>query len=240
MILHTEVTGEGEALVFLHTALQTGIIELDRQREYFKENYQVILPDLRGHGKSVVQSFDLDNFLQKSADDLAETLDNLNIQAIHLAGCSIGGLVALMFSKKYPSRIKTLTLSGIIPEKPENWDEINQEENENITNILNNKETAAYFDGIHEGDWRAVLASTAGSDWYPFEETNDLSELNMPVLFIVGENASLETVGIVKYPQSNENIHVSVIPFAGHIVHNDQPDSYNLIFEQFLKAAGSK
>lgn len=33
MILHTEVNGSGEALVFLHTGLQTGKTELDLQNE---------------------------------------------------------------------------------------------------------------------------------------------------------------------------------------------------------------
>ena len=49
LILHTEIIGEGEPLVFLHTGLQTGMTDFNYQREYFKNKYKVILPDLRGH-----------------------------------------------------------------------------------------------------------------------------------------------------------------------------------------------
>ncbi|WP_249872665.1 alpha/beta fold hydrolase [Oceanobacillus saliphilus] len=232
MILHTEVTGKGEAFVFLHTGLQTGITELNVQKEYFKQNYQVILPDLRGHGKST--SNDLTNYFQDCARDLLETLETLGIQSAHFAGCSLGALVALVFAKNHPEKVRILTLSGIIPEKPTDWEEINKEDAENIAKMLENPETAAYFDDIHEGDWRELLRSTQDVDWYPFDETADLSVLNMPVLFLVGEQNADETIGTITYPKMNRNIHVSIIPFAGHVVHLEQPEIYNKIVEGFL------
>ncbi|MFD2829659.1 alpha/beta fold hydrolase [Corticicoccus populi] len=235
MILHTEITGNGAPLLFLHTALQTGAVELEDQREYFNQNYQVILPDLRGHGKSVTENFNLNNYFQDSVSDLVETLDDLNVQKVHLAGCSLGALAALHFAKARPDRVQSLMLSGIIPERPDNWEDINEKENKNIAELLKDEETAAYFDQLHDGDWRAVLQSTEGNDWYPFDQTKDLSDLHMPVLFIVGGDADLETIGAVKYPKENENIHASILPFAGHTVHLDQPELYNNILDQFLK-----
>ncbi|WP_411954790.1 alpha/beta fold hydrolase [Alkalibacillus sp. S2W] len=232
MILHTEVSGTGEEVVFLHTGLQTGKTELDVQKDYFKQKYKVILPDLRGHGKSVSQN--LTNYFHDSARDLAETLENLGIHSAHIVGCSIGALVGLVVAKNHPERVKSLTLSGIIPEKPTDWDEMDKEESENIAKMLENPEAVAYFDNIHDGDWRELLDSILGEDWYPFEETKDLASLEMPVLFIVGEQNEHETIGVIKYPKMNRNIHVSIIPFAGHVVHLDQPEIYNKIVEAFL------
>lgn len=232
MILHTSINGQGDPIVFLHTALQTGKTELEIQNDYFKVNYQVILPDLRGHGKSL--SNDFSNYFHNSSQDLLDTLNDLNIESVHLAGCSLGGLVALHFAKRYPHRVKSLILSGIIPERPENWQEINNEENININNILKNKETLDYFNSIHEVDWQELLQSTSGTDWYPFEETEDLSGLSVPILFIVGEDAELEIIGAVKYPKTNDKIRVSIIPYAGHTPHLDQPEIYNKIVEIFL------
>ena len=71
MILHTEVLGDGEPLVFLHTGLQTGKTDFEYQRDYFRNSYKVILPDLRGHGKSITN--DITNFFEDSAIDLEET-----------------------------------------------------------------------------------------------------------------------------------------------------------------------
>lgn len=49
MLLHTEVLGDGEPIVFLHTGLQTGMTDFEEQRDYFRSGFRVILPDLRGH-----------------------------------------------------------------------------------------------------------------------------------------------------------------------------------------------
>ena len=68
MILHTEVYGEGEPIVLLHTGLQTGTTDFEKQREVLQESMKVIVPDLRGHGKSV--SDDFSNYFEDAADDL--------------------------------------------------------------------------------------------------------------------------------------------------------------------------
>ncbi|MBP2076816.1 alpha/beta fold hydrolase [Oceanobacillus polygoni] len=207
MILHTEKSGDGETIIFLHTGLQTGRTELTEQDAYFREKYQVILPDLRGHGKSVSEAYS--NYFKESANDLLETADHLGIASAHVAGCSLGALVALVFAKIYPKRVKSLILSGIIPEKPLDWEAMEKEDAEQEAKILAVQANVDYFDKIHHGDWRKLLQSTREADWYPFDETGDLSELSMPVLFIVGEANQHETVGAIKYPNSNENIHVA-------------------------------
>ncbi|MCG1010707.1 alpha/beta fold hydrolase [Salinicoccus sp. ID82-1] len=232
MILHTEVSGGGEPIVFLHTGLQTGSTELDIQRKYFKDDYQVILPDLRGHGKSV--SNDVNNYFNNSAEDLAETLESLDVESTHIVGCSLGALVGLIFAKKFPEKVKTLTLSGIIPEKPSDWVEMNKKDIEHTEKLLKDPETVVYFDSIHKGNWRELLQTTQESDWYPFNETADLSMLDLPVLYIVGEHNAHETAGVLIYPKMNKNVHASIIPFAGHVVHLEQPEIYNKILENFL------
>lgn len=92
MILHTEKSGDGETIIFLHTGLQTGRTELTEQDAYFREKYQVILPDLRGHGKSVSEAYS--NYFKESANNLLETMDHFGIASAHVAGCSLGALVA--------------------------------------------------------------------------------------------------------------------------------------------------
>lgn len=232
MILHTEVSGTGEALVFLHTGLQTGRTELSIQKEYFEKKYKVILPDLRGHGQSATN--DYSNYFHNAAKDLLETLEELDIKSAHIAGCSLGALVGLIFAKTYPEKIITLTLSGIMSEKPSDWESLNKKDKESASTLLNNSEAINYFDTIHKGDWRKLLKLTEKPDWYPFEETADLSALNFPILYIVGENNPRETAGTLKYPETNKNVHVSIIPFAGHTVHLDQPEIYNSIVDKFI------
>lgn len=232
MILHTEILGEGEPIVFLHTGLQTGTTDFEYQRDYFKEKYKVILPDLRGHGKSV--SNDFSNYFEDSAKDLAETLEALGIHSAHIVGCSLGALVGLYFAKQFPSFVKSLSLSGIIPEKPKNWSVLQKEEAERQAHLLLNEEVVQYFDDLHQSDWRKFLDLT-NKDGYPFEETKNLTDVDCPVLYLVGEGNPLETKGAVLYPKMKSDVHVAIIPFAAHLVHTEQPEIYSQILKRFIE-----
>ncbi|MGD6781690.1 alpha/beta fold hydrolase [Sutcliffiella horikoshii] len=233
MLLHTEVFGDGEPIVFLHTGLQTGMTDFEEQREYFQSKFRVILPDLRGHGKSA--SRELSNYYEDSAFDLKETLDHLEVESVHIVGCSIGALVGGVFAKRFPEKVKTLTLSGMMAEKPANWSEIHRNMVEQQNSLLKNKQVVAYLDQLHSDDWREFIHLSAEEDSYPFEETSDLGGLKMPTLFMVGEENPNEAKGAGIVPLLNKQIHVSVIPFAGHLVHSEQPEVYNQILSGFLK-----
>ncbi|MFD1019654.1 alpha/beta fold hydrolase [Thalassobacillus hwangdonensis] len=232
MILHTEVLGEGQPIVFLHTGLQTGMTDFEYQREYFKDKYKIVVPDLRGHGNSVNE--DLGNFFEDSAEDLAETLSQLDLESVHIVGCSLGGLVGLYFAKRYSHKIKSLTISGILSEKPDNWLELQKEDVEHQAQLLKNKDAVSYFDSLHKSDWRQFLEMAKNDEWYPFEETKDLDGFNAPVLYMVGERNEAETKGALFYPSLKEDVHVSIIPFASHLVHSEQPDIYSRILEKFI------
>ncbi|WP_223702485.1 alpha/beta fold hydrolase [Sutcliffiella deserti] len=225
MILHTETFGAGEPIVFLHTGLQTGMTDFEEQREYFKTNYKVIVPDLRGHGKS--KSNDIVNFYHDSANDLLDTLHHLEVDSAHIIGCSLGALVGVFFAKRYPEKVKTLTLSGIIPEKPSDWTEIQRNEFERLSQLVENKELAGYFNHLHGEGWQKFIDMVQKADSYPFGETADLTALEMPILFMVGEGNRNETKGAILYPPTNKNIHVSIIPFAAHLVHSEQPQIFS-------------
>ncbi|WP_404461238.1 alpha/beta fold hydrolase [Sutcliffiella horikoshii] len=233
MLLHSEVFGDGEPIVFLHTGLQTGMTDFEEQRDYFQSRYKVILPDLRGHGKS--SSSKLSNYYEDCASDLKDTLNLLGVESAHIVGCSIGALVGLFLAKRFPDKVKTLTLSGMMTEKPVNWSEIHRNMVVQQSNLLENEQVVAYFDQLHGNGWREFIHLSAEEDSYPFEETSNLGELKMPTLFMVGEKNANEVKGAIIVPLSNMYIHVSVIPFAGHLVHSEQPEVYNQILNGFLR-----
>jgi pimeloyl-ACP methyl ester carboxylesterase len=71
---------------------------------------RVIVPDLRAHGRSEVPSSRWS--VADLADDLAATLDQLEIPHVLLAGFSMGGMAATEFALKYPERLSGLLLIG--------------------------------------------------------------------------------------------------------------------------------
>ncbi|MGN4422921.1 alpha/beta fold hydrolase [Bacillus cereus group sp. MYBK30-1] len=236
MILHTHISGEGEPIVLLHSGGMTGLVEFEEQAEFFTEKqYKVIRPDLRGHGES---GGTLDNYFLCSADDLNDTLESLQISSCHIAGVSLGGLVALLFAKKYPNKVKTLTFSGIYPVKSENWEEREIQEAKYHKRLFENEEFVTYMNQIHvKSDWKALLESWQVKDWYPFHDTSDVANLQVPTLCIVGGDSEDEVIAATTFKQLNNNIHIAVIPFAGHLVHSNQPEMYSNILSNFLQNA---
>ncbi len=187
---------------------------------------------MRGHGKSYTT--DVSNFLEDSVEDLKETLDHLGVEQPHLVGCSLGGFIALAFAKKY--KVRTLSISGIISDKPDNWTELHAGDVAHQIELLNDPQAVAYFDTLHESDWKQFIHMAVNDDWYPFELTKNISEIQVPFLFMVGEGNINEVSTASKYQQMNPNVHISVIPFASHLVHAQKPEIYIQILDDFLSS----
>ena len=75
---------------------------------FLKDHFDLILPDLRGFGKST--TVEAPYTLSDMADDLAGLLDHLGVEKTALAGHSMGGYISLAFAKKYPQRVIGLGL----------------------------------------------------------------------------------------------------------------------------------
>ena len=75
---------------------------------FLKDHFDLILPDLRGFGKST--TVESPYTLSDMADDLAGLLDHLGLERAALAGHSMGGYISLAFAKKYPQRVSGLGL----------------------------------------------------------------------------------------------------------------------------------
>lgn len=107
--LYYESVGTGKPLLFLHGLGSCGADWL-LQIPYFSQNYQVITPDLRGHGKSQKQA---DSYaIADLAKDMAELLEALEIASCDVVGLSLGSFVALQLALDFPQKVKSLTLAG--------------------------------------------------------------------------------------------------------------------------------
>ncbi len=83
--------------------------------EAFAGDYRVIVPDLRGHGRSdSPESLDAYS-MEVYAEDLRALLDEVGAGVCALIGCSFGGMVALQFATTWPERVAALVVSDSSP-----------------------------------------------------------------------------------------------------------------------------
>lgn len=102
-----ERRGKGTPLVLLH-GYPLDHHTWDFVAPLLEGTFDLILPDLRGFGQSstVNTQYTLDDF----ASDIAGLLDHLGIQKAAVGGHSMGGYVALAYTKLYPERVSGLGL----------------------------------------------------------------------------------------------------------------------------------
>ena len=101
------IEGEGEPLLLLHGALASGAM-FDPLLPLLTDRFRVLVPDLRGHGKSG----QLDGPYDASglASDLDAVLAEAEFGRCAVMGYSHGGAVAQEFARRRPGRLSKLTL----------------------------------------------------------------------------------------------------------------------------------
>jgi pimeloyl-ACP methyl ester carboxylesterase len=107
--LYYEVYGQGEPLLLLHGG--TAFIEsFFGQIPALSARYQVIVPDLRGHGRSTDSAAPLSYGLM--ADDIVGLMDALGIAQADVVGWSDGGIIGLEVAMRHPERLRRLVTIG--------------------------------------------------------------------------------------------------------------------------------
>jgi 3-oxoadipate enol-lactonase len=102
------ISGEGEPVVQIHGA-GFGHYNFDPVTPELSQRFRVVDYDMRGYGQSdrPVQHYDMEVW----ADDLAGLMDALEIEAAHVHGTSMGGMIAIVFAGKYPARTTSVVIN---------------------------------------------------------------------------------------------------------------------------------
>ena len=103
------VQGTGEPLLLLHGFGGCGR-DWAPFVEQLAQHYQVIVPDLRGHGGSTNPATTFTH--RQSGDDVLALLDHLGLPRARAMGISTGGMTLLHAATKAPERIDAMVLIG--------------------------------------------------------------------------------------------------------------------------------
>ena len=107
--MYYEAHGEGTPLILVHGFTQSSQL-WDSYIPDFESQFQLIIPDLRGHGRTNNPSKQFT--ARQAAQDVFALLDYLGITKVKGMGCSTGGDVLLHMVTKQPERVTALVLDG--------------------------------------------------------------------------------------------------------------------------------
>jgi pimeloyl-ACP methyl ester carboxylesterase len=143
--LYFEVHGAGEPLLLLH-GFSGSSQDWKAVTAEWGTDFQLIVPDLRGHGRSGNLSKPFRH--QEAAEDMLALLDHLGVTACKGLGVSGGGNVLLHMSTKQPERVKAMILVSATPYFPAQARPIMRQ----------------YPDSLTEAQWEILRGSHLGGD----------------------------------------------------------------------------
>ena len=107
MQMHYAIRGQGEPLLLLHGFTGSGS-NWDLIFKAPPDGYRLIIPDLRGHGRSTNPSMTFTH--RQCALDAFALMDGLNIERFKAIGMSCGAKILLHMATQQPDRVEAMAL----------------------------------------------------------------------------------------------------------------------------------
>jgi pimeloyl-ACP methyl ester carboxylesterase len=195
--------GSGPPLLLVHGLMVTGEM-FQPVLEHFARRYRVIVPDLRGHGRS--RSLPPPYTAAQLASDLARLLDHLGIDAAAVLGYSQGGAIAQQLDLDHPTRCSRLVLACTYAF---NMASFREKLEGHLTPLLLRtlgtewmaklvislgarelgKERGAWLAGLMASQDRTLMVS-AWQETMAFDSRSHLAEIRCPTLVVAGSKDS--------------------------------------------------
>jgi len=239
--LYYETSGQGEPLVLLHGFSSTGQSNWHLQIPVFAEHYRVVVPDLRGHGKSKCQTVPPD-YWELLASDIAALIGQLGLGQVHLCGFSLGSVVAQLVALDHPDLVKSLVLVSTAAHIP-------VEEGQGLL---------AFFESLTRPDeidaaWRESLIEMHGDpDWRWLLKNygqmavtrvrngggevtrHRLGEIACPTLIVQGQKDRMNPPELAQVVHQGIRGSELVMLPCGHIVQKAEAEGFNRLVLGFL------
>ena len=258
--LYYEVTGEGFPLVLIHE-FAGDHLSWELQVLFFSQRYQVITYNQRGFQPSEVPQEASAYSQDILVEDLYQFLRYLKIKETYIAGCSMGGNVALNFSIAHPDMTKALitiaTGAGTANRKAfvsrleqlanqietEGWKIIAERYGYEANRIqLLRKDPSGWRQFVHNlgthsdiGSAHIIREVIIKRPPMSSLET-ELKQLKLPTLIMVGDEDDVCIPPSLIMRQYLSGAGLIVFPQTGHLINLEEPDAFNRALLDFLGA----
>jgi len=248
---HVRVEGPpgGAPLLMLHS-LGTDLRVWDAQAEAFAGSFRVIRPDMRGHGLTTVTPGPYS--IAGLARDAIAVLDALSIGKAHVAGLSIGGMIAQSLAAQAPDRVASLLLvdTALTIPPPALWREraaiVRAQGIAAIADaVMARWVTPEFLDAPAAQGLRTMLLRTPAEGYAAAAEavavadlTDSTSRLHVPTLVLVGErDAATPPEAARALAQAIPNARLETIAGAAHIPNDEQAEAVTAAMRRLLVPA---
>jgi pimeloyl-ACP methyl ester carboxylesterase len=252
-----EIVGGGAPVVLLHPfpahhELWNPIVPVLSTR------YQLILPDLRGHGDSEIGQGPA--LVEKHARDLSRVLDATGVERAAFVGVSIGGYILFEFWRRFRARVNALVLCDTRPQADTAEARANRLKAaadvlehgpgpfiESMIPKLMGRTTLGTRPDLVDGARRmmnkmspqAINLVQRGMAERP-DSVADLKSIDVPTLIVIGDEDIISTPADGELMRQHiRGSRLKIIPKAGHYAPWEQPDAVGVLLRQFLDGARS-
>lgn len=245
-IHYTRTGGDKPPLVLLHGLMTNGLCWSSLARS-LESQYDVIMPDARGHGKSSVPDFGYS--YDDLANDVIGLIEVLKLTAPILLGHSMGAMTAALLSSRKPNLIGGLILDDPPFLSPK------------VQRIIRDSDVADNHRQMLNMSLDEVMAKSRGQHVERSEETIELfakarlqtsiaafdvltppypnykmfvSDIDVECLVIFSDRGIISPNVAKELQQLNPRLSAEQIKGAGHNIHIDQPERFADVVKAFL------
>jgi pimeloyl-ACP methyl ester carboxylesterase len=247
-----EERGSGPALVLIHGFPFDRTMWIEQLKGLAKVR-RVVALDLRGHGLSKDPAPDKRYTMDLFADDVVATMDELGADKADVCGLSMGGYVVFAFWRRHRDRVRSLVLMDTkaeadSPEAKEGREKTASLVREQgmdplIDTLLPKLVSKAPPEQVVERCKQMFLSTppeVAAADALAMRDrpdsTPDLAGIDVPVLWIQGEEDALMPVeGARATAEKIPGARFVSVPGGGHVAPMENPDAVNAAMTEFLK-----
>lgn len=205
------------------------------------DHYNLILWDMRGHGKSDSPA-DVERYSEAvTVGDMAAVLDACGVERAVIGGLSLGGYMTLGFHLKYPHRCEALMLFDTGPgyKKAAPRAEWNRTaEARAVAFETDGLDAMGASEEVRRSHHRSAqgLANAARGMLAQFDDRviQSLPHIERPTLVLVGANDTPFLIATDYMAGKIANSEKVVIDNAGHAANIDQPEAFNAAVLDFL------
>lgn len=195
-----EIHGEGEPLLALHGGL--GSIDLFGPSPLFASGRQVIAVDLQGHGRTPLGDRPISLF--DMGDDMAVLLEQLGYRQVDAFGYSLGGGVAFRLAVQHPEMVRRLVLASTGFSQDGFYPEMLPQQAAVSGAVADKMKGTPIYESYmaiapHPEDFPRLLDRMGEAMRQPYDFSEDVRGLRMPVMLVFGDSDMFRPEHIVEF-----------------------------------------